>query len=315
LKIDLLGGFKFINELYAVRTMSIAERVLIRQKKNLYDYIAIHLWSIVKTLIVFILLVLLVQFPNRVPFGLFWVYLLTGLGFLVCDSLGFRALFDLIKKFVIQLFKFSKEVYNGSVKKYFQMTTSNAKKHKLIGKCFYWLIASIGFIIPLIVILFKLVIVVSIYVFVFLLITVLGNEALPLVITHNLARLIPLNSVIVQYVFYVLAFIVIYLIIDYRIRQTKGALVIDEIVEDGRKQIEGLELISTNGKISIFSKDKKYLVFDHECSQLTLYTVNSKYIKRRQALKEWFIKRNEKRNNLAIEEDQHEISEKETKID
>ena len=315
MKIDLLGGFKFINELYVVRTMSIAERALIRQKKDLYNYIAIHLWSIVKTLIVFILLLSLIQFPNRVPFGLFWVYLLTGLGFLICDSLGIKALFDLIKKFFIQLFKFMKEVYHGSVKKYFQMTASNSKKYKFIGKCFYWLIASIGFIIPLIVILFKLVIIVSIYVFVFLLITVLGNEALPLVVTHTLARLIPLNSVIVQYVFYILAFIVIYLIIDYRIRQTMGVLVVDEIVEDGRKQIEGLELISTNGIISIFSKDKKYLVVDHECSQLTLYTVNSKYIRRRQAFEAWIIKRNEKRNNLTIEVSPHEISEIETKMD
>lgn len=103
--------------------------------------------------------------------------------------------------------------------------------------------------------------------------------------------------------------------IAVQIRQITGVLVVDEIVEDGRKQIEGLELISTNGKISIFSKGKKYLVFDHECSQLTLYTVNSKYIRRRQALEEWIIKRNEKRNNLTIEESPHEISEIETKID
>jgi len=76
-----------------------------------------------------------------------------------------------------------------------------------------------------------------------------------------------------------------------------GFLVVDEIIKDGSKEIQGLELIRTNGKISIFSKDKKYLVFDHESSQLTFYTVNSKYIKRKQALEDWFRKRNEKRNN------------------
>lgn len=277
--------------------MSLAERILIRQKKDLYNYIAIHLWSIIKTLIVFALLLLLIHFPSQVPFGYFWVYLLTGLGFLICDSLGFIALVDLIRKFVIQIFKFIKEAYQVGIKKYFQMSSTYANKHKFFGKCIYWLLACLGFVIPLIVILLKLAIIVSIFGVVFLLITVVGNEAFSLLTTHTISRFIPLTNVLVKYAFFVLAFILIYLVIDYRIRQTVGFLVVDEIIKDGRKEILGLELIRTNGKISIFSKDKKYLVFDHESSQLTFYTVNSKYIKRKQALEDWFRKRNEKRNN------------------
>ena len=279
--------------------MSLAERLLIRQKKDLYNFFAIHLWSIIKSFIVFALLVLLIQFPTQVPFGYFWVYLLTGLGFLICDALGVKALIDLTKKFVKQILNFICEAYQGSIKKYFQMSSVNADKHKFFGKCLYWILACLGFMIPLIVILIKLTIIVSIFGFVFLLITVLGNEAFSLIVTHTFARVIPLSNDIVLYSFYFVAYILIYLVIDYRVRQTIGFLIFDEIIDDGRKRIEGLELIRTNGKISIFSKDKKYLAFDHVSSQLTIYTVNSKYIKRKQALEEWFKKRNEKRNNQA----------------
>lgn len=306
MKIDIFGGFKFLNELYSVRTMSLAERILIRQKKDLYNYIAIHLWSIVKTLVVFALLLLLILYPNQVPFGYFWVYLLIGLGFLICDSLGVKALVDLIKKFVNQIFKFIKEAYQVSIRKYFQMSSTNANKHKFFGKCIYWLLACLGFVIPLIVILLKLAIIVSIFGLVFLLITVLGNEAFSLLVTHTISRFIPLANVVVEYAFFVFAFIIIYLVIDYRIRQTAGVLVVDEIIRDGSKEIEGLELIRTNGKISIFSKDKKYLVFDHESNQLIFYSVNSKYLKRKQTLEEWFRKRNEKRNNKSITQNDEE---------
>ena len=134
----------------------------------------------------------------------------------------------------------------------------------------------------------------SIYILVFLCITVLGNEALSLLVTNSLRYLIPLNNDFVLYIFYFISFVIIYFIIDYRIQQTKEALVVENLIDDGKEHIKGLELIATNGKIDIFKKDKKYLVFDKIKENVTYYVVNSKYNKRKQQLEMWVKKRTNK---------------------
>jgi hypothetical protein len=95
----------------------------------------------------------------------------------------------------------------------------------------------------------------------------------------------------VLYIYYIVSFVIIYFIVDYRIRQTDEVLVLDKFVEDGIKRIEGLTLINTNDKISIYVENEKYLVFNHSNSKLMFYKVNSRYIKRRQALEQWIKNR------------------------
>ena len=271
MKIDIFGGFKLLNELYAVRKMSTAERILIRQKKDLINYLAIHLGSFIKAIIVIALLVLLTKYPDRININYFWIYLLTGLFFLVFDSLGFRALVHLIKTFFIQMYKLLIQSYYNYVKKYFQATVIKARKYKILRKCLFWFISFIFFIFPILAVFIILSIHIIIYAFVFLLITVVGNEALSLFITHTIYRIVPLISTVSPYLYYGGASIIIYFLIDYRIRQTAGALVVEKVVEDGKTLIEGLELKNTNNKISIFYNENKYLVFNEGNSQLTNY--------------------------------------------
>lgn len=290
-KTNLSALIKVINEFFIVKTMTTAERVLIRQKKDLYNYLAIHIASIIKSLLVFTILFTLIQYPTLIPIHIFWIYLFTGLFFLIFDSLGSRALIFLLNKFINQLFRFIKDVYRISVEEYFKKTHFNAQKYKLMPKIFYWFISVLFFVFPLIIILLKLLLIVSIYVLVFLFITILGNEAFSLLIMHSLRFIVPLHYEIVLYSYYVLSFVVIYLIVDYRMRQTDEVLVLDEVLEDGIKRIEGLTLINSNDKISIYVDKEKYLVFNHGNTMLMFYKVNSKYIKRRQALEQWIRNR------------------------
>jgi hypothetical protein len=274
-----------------LKQLTTAERVLIRQKKDLYNYLAIHIVSIIKSLLVFALLFILIQYPILIQIHIFWIYLLTGLFFLIFDPLGFKALIFLITKFFNQLFGFIKDVYKISVETYFKETHINAQKYKLVPKILYWVISILFFVFPLIIILLKLLLIASIYVLVFLFITILGNEAFSLIIMHSLRFVVPLNYEIVLYIYYIVSFVIIYFIVDYRIRQTDEVLVLDKFVEDGIKRIEGLTLINTNDKISIYVENEKYLVFNHSNSKLMFYKVNSRYIKRRQALEQWIKNR------------------------
>lgn len=295
MKVDFFKGFKFINELYTVRVMTIAERNLIRQKKDLYNYIAIHLVSIIKSILIFGMLFTLIKFPDFISFHIFWLYVLTGLVFLIIDPIGIKALIDLVKKYFIQLIRSIKDIYKLSVDKYFRLIYESAKKYNIITKILYWFISILFFIIiPLPLAILKLAIMLSIYILVFLCITVLGNEALSLLVTNSLRYLIPLNNDFVLYIFYFISFVIIYFIIDYRIQQTKEALVVENLIDDGKEHIKGLELITTNGKIDIFKKDKKYLVFDKIKENVTYYVVNSKYNKRKQQLEMWVKKRTNK---------------------
>jgi len=294
-KIDLSGLVKVVNEFFIVKTMTTAERFLIRQKKDLYNYIAIHIASIIKSLLVFALLFTLIQYPTFIPIHIFWIYLFTGLFFLIIDSLGLRALIFLLTKFIKQLFGFIKDVYRISVEVYFKKTQFNAQKYKLVPKIFYWFISILFFVFPLIIILLKLLLIASLYALVFLSITILGNEAFSLILMNSLRFIVPLNYEIVLYIYYILSFLIIYFIVDYRIRQTDEVLVLDETLEDGIKRIEGLTLINSNDKISIYVEDEKYLVFNHGNNMLMFYRVNSKYIKRRLALEQWIRNRSVKR--------------------
>ncbi|MGI6718402.1 MAG: hypothetical protein ACOX4D_04535 [Bacteroidales bacterium] len=104
----------------------------------------------------------------------------------------------------------------------------------------------------------------SIYTIIFLSITLFGNEALSLMITHGLSYIIPLNNYFIIYFYYFSSFILIYFIIDYRIRQTDEVLIVEEVVDKGINKIVGLTLINTNGKISIFVENEKYVVFNHD---------------------------------------------------
>jgi len=295
MKIDLSGLVKIVNEFFTVKTMTTAERFLIRQKKDLYNYLAIHIVSIFKSLLVFTLLFTLIQYPTLIPIHIFWIYLFTGLFCLIFDPLGFRALIFLLTKFINQLFRFIKDVYRISVEEYFKKTHFNAQKFKLVPKLFYWFISILFFVFPLIIILLKLLLIASLYALVFLFITIFGNETFSLILMNSLRVIVPLNYEIVLYIYYILSFLIIYFIVDYRIRQTDELLVLDEALEDGIKRIEGLTLINSNDKISIYVEDEKYLVFNHGNNMLMFYRVNSKYIKRRQALEQWIRNRSVKR--------------------
>jgi hypothetical protein len=299
-RIDFSTLAKAINEFFTVKTMTTAERFLIRQEKDLYNYLAIHIASIIKSLLVFALLFILIQYPTFIPIDIFWIYLFTGLFFLIIDPLGFRALIFLLTKFIKQLYGFIKDVYRISVEVYFKKTQFNAQKYKLVPKIFYWFISIMFFVFPLIIILLKLLLIASLYALVFLSITILGNEAFSLILMNSLRFIVPLNYEIVQYIYYILSFSIIYFIVDYRIRQTDEVLVLDETLEDGIKRIEGLTLINSNDKISIYVEDEKYLVFNHGNNMLMFYRVNSKYIKRRQALEQWIRSRSTKKIKKSV---------------
>ncbi len=300
MRIDFSTLAKAINEFFTVKTMTTAERFLIRQEKDLYNYLAIHIASIIKSLLVFALLFILIQYPTFIPIDIFWIYLFTGLFFLIIDPLGFRALIFLLTKFIKQLYGFIKDVYRISVEVYFKKTQFNAQKYKLVPKIFYWFISIMFFVFPLIIILLKLLLIASLYALVFLSITILGNEAFSLILMNSLRFIVPLNYEIVQYIYYILSFSIIYFIVDYRIRQTDEVLVLDETLEDGIKRIEGLTLINSNDKISIYVEDEKYLVFNHGNNMLMFYRVNSKYIKRRQALEQWIRSRSTKKIKKSV---------------
>jgi uncharacterized membrane protein len=131
----------------------------------------------------------------------------------------------------------------------------------------------------------KLLLMASIYAIIFLSITLFGNEALSLMITHGLSYIIPLNNYFIICFYYFSSFILIYFIIDYRIRQTDEVLIVEEVVDKGINKIVGLTLINTNGKISIFVENEKYVVFNHENNNLIYYKVNSKYKVQKKLLK------------------------------
>ena len=108
MKIGLLDAFKVINEIYTVRKMSIAERVLLRPKKDLINYVAIHLWSIIKAILVFGILLALIERPEWILIMEIYVYIILGSIIILCNPIGFKAVISLIKKFIIMLFNVHK---------------------------------------------------------------------------------------------------------------------------------------------------------------------------------------------------------------
>jgi len=88
--------------------------------------------------------------------------------------------------------------------------------------------------------------------------TLFGNEVLSLMITHGLSYIIPLSNYFIIYFYYFISFMLIYLIIGYRIRQTDEVLIVDEVVDSGINKIVGLTLINTNDKLIYYKVNSKY---------------------------------------------------------
>lgn len=290
MKIDLVGAFKVLNEIYLVRKMTIAERILIRQKKDLISYLAIHFWSIVKALIVISGLVLLTQFPDQVPIRLFWVYFLTGFVFLVLDSLGIKALLFFIKKFFSTVIKMFVNWWTNN-KTYFIKVTSLSRKYKVVEKMLFWTIMIVFFPILQALYFIGFGIVVGMYGLIFVLLVLNGNEALSLLIMNSIARLLPLENNVVLYVFYGVSVVAIYLAIDYRIWMTEGSLVNKETKTDGHKQIIGLKLLNSNNKISIYSRDTEFYVLNNDTDILTVFEAQNRLNFKEKEITDWFNKK------------------------
>lgn len=293
MKIDFSGAFNIFNEIYHIRKMSIAERILIRQKKDFINYIAIHFWSIIKTIIVISGLYLLTQFPDQVPLRLFWVYFFTGLFFLIFDSLGIRAVLFFFKKFFQALFKMFIEIWNNT-KQYFSKIVVTTSKYELSGKIIYWGIMIILF--PVLWVIYIIVIgfLIGVYGLIFGLLVLNGNEALSLLIMNSIGRALPLENEVILYLFYGVSTIIIYFSIDYRIWMTNGSLIKKETKTNGHNEVVGLELLNTNNRISIYTRDKDFLVLDNDTDVLTIFEVHNRLKLREKEIVDWFSKRKTK---------------------
>jgi hypothetical protein len=280
--------------------MSIAERILIRQKKDFINYIAIHFWSIIKTIIVVCGLVLLTQFPDQVPLRFFWVYFLTGLFFLIFDSLGIRAVLFFFRKFFQALFKMFIEMWNN-IKQYFLKISATTTKYRLSGKIFYWIVMIVFFPVLLGIYILGFGFVIGIYGFIFGLLVFNGNEALSLLIMNSIGRALPLENEIILYSFYVVSFIAIYYSIDYRIWMTEGSMINKETKAEGHNEVVGLELLNTNNRLSIYQKDEEFLVLDNDTDTLTIFEIRNRLKLREKEIVDWINKR--KQNKEKRKED------------
>lgn len=293
MKIDFSGAFNIFNEIYHVRKMSIAERILIRQKKDLINYIAIHFWSIIKTIIVIFGLVLLTRFPDQVPLKLFWIYFFTGIFFLIFDSLGIRATLFFFKKFFLAVFKMIIE-FGKNIKQYFLKVSVITVKYKLSGKIFYWILMIIFFPVLLGIYILGFGFVIGIYGFIFGLLVFNGNEALSLLIMNSIGRALPLGNEVILYLFYGVSSIVIYFSIDYRIWMTAGSLINKETKTNGHNEVVGLELLNTNNRLSIYKKGEEFLVLDNDTDTLTIFEIRNRLKLREKEIVNWFNKRKTK---------------------
>lgn len=293
MKIDFSGAFNIFNEIYHVRKMSIAERILIRQKKDFISYIAIHFWSIIKSIIVICGLVLLTRFPDQVPLKLFWVYFFTGLFFLVLDSLGIRAVLFFFKKFFQAMFKMFIEIWKN-IKQYFAKIVVTTTKYKLPGKIVYWGVMIVFFPVLLVIYIIVIGFLIGVYGLIFGLLIFNGNEALSLLIMNSLGRLLPLDNEIILYVFYGVSTVIIYLFVDYRIWMTNGSLINKETKTNGHNEVVGLELLNTNNRLSIYTREKDFLVLDNDTDVLTIFEVHNRLKLRKKEIVDWFSKRKTK---------------------
>jgi hypothetical protein len=280
--------------------MSIAERILIRQKKDFISYIAIHFWSIIKSIIVICGLVLLTRFPDQVPLKLFWVYFFTGLFFLIFDSLGIRALLFFFKKLFQALFKMLIEIWNN-IKQYFLKISATTTSYRLSGKIFYWIVMIIFFPVLLGMYILGFGFIVGIYGFIFGLLVFNGNEALSLLIMNSIGRALPLGNEVILYLFYVVSSIVIYYSIDYRTLMTEGSLINKETKTEGRNEVVGLELLNSNNRLSIYQKDEEFLVLDNDTDTLTIFEIRNRLKLREKEIVDWINKR--KQNKEERKED------------
>jgi hypothetical protein len=275
LKINPVELLKGLNELYRVKRMTIAERLLIRQKNDIFDYIAIHFSSIIKTIIVFLILLIVIFFPEEIPFSLFWLYVLMGLAFMIFDSYGIKALAFFISKFVSEFIKTLKKT-GISIRKYFYSIYLSSKKYSFFKAVPYCIIGLIFSPIIIIVSLLAVVLFVVLYVFVLLLMIFSSNEVLSLLVFIILSRILPLSQTYVLYVFLVISLIAIYFTIDYRIKMVIESLVKKEAITDGSKLTVGLKLLCSSDSIQIYEEDEKFYVLNLNSNNLDIYETRTK---------------------------------------
>lgn len=280
MKIGLLDAFKVINEIYTVRKMSIAERVLLRPKKDLINYVAIHLWSIIKAILVFGILLALIERPEWIPIMEIYVYIILGSIIILCDPIGFKAVISLIKKFIIMLFNVHKKLYFESINNLKKMSAT-FKDEKLIVKilfCWPFCLIVLILLMPLSYVL-NMIILLVIYSIVFSFLIFLNNETLVLIISYTLCKKLTL---IITYDFitcilYILLFIVIYYCIDIRVRLTSGNLVLEQSVDDGINIVIGMQVQSIRDNLSLYQKDNLSYVLDDSNNNVKIYSVKSKH--------------------------------------
>ncbi len=278
MKSGLLDVFKVINEIYTVKRMTVAERILIRQKKDLINYIAIHFWSLVKTILVFFMFLILSKKPELISLKPIYVYIIVGSIFLVFNFFGIKAVCLWAKGIVIAIFKTHK-VYFIETIKYFQKVRINIKTYKLVLKFLAWPFYSVIFILvfPLLY-LFNLLFLLFLYLVV-LLVLIFDFETWSLIIVHMISKLIPFVFSVqyFSYVFYFLSFILIYMIIDVRVKLTDGKLYLEGSIDYDAKLVKGLPILSVSTSMTIFQKDNKFLVLDNKNNNLKIYVVRSRW--------------------------------------
>jgi hypothetical protein len=279
MKLGLFDAFKVINEIYTVRKMTIAERVLLRPKKDLINYVAIHFWSIIKAILVFGILLALMEKHEWIPIKEIYVYIILGSIIILCDPIGFKAVISLIKKFIIMLFNVHKKLYFESINSFKKMSAT-FKDEKLIVKillCWPFCIIVLILLMPLSYVL-NMIILLGIYSIVFSFLIFLNNETLVLIISYTLCKkLTPIITYnFITYILYILLFIVIYYCIDIRVRLTSGNLVLEQSIDDGVNMVIGMQVQSIRDNLSLYQKDNLSYVLDNSNNNVKIYSVKSK---------------------------------------
>jgi hypothetical protein len=298
MKIGLLDVFKVINEIYTVRKMSIAERVLLRPKKDLINYVAIHLWSIIKAILVFGILLALIERPECVPIKVIYVFIILGSVIILCDPIGFKAIISLIKKLLIMLFKVHKKLYYESINNFKKMSAT-FKDEKLIVKillCWPFCIIVLILLMPLSYVL-NMIILLGIYSIAFSFLIFLNNETLVLIISYTLCKkLMPMITIdFIIYILYILLAFLIYYCIDIRVRLTSGNLVLEQSIDDGVNMVIGMQVQSIRDNLSLYQKDNLSYVLNNTYNSLKIYSVKSKLDDMKADIENRIIKRREKK--------------------
>lgn len=286
-KISVKDVFNVINQIYKVRQLSTVERVMVRQEKDIIDYFALHLGSIVKSIVVIMILILLLQFENYISITMYSLYFLVGVGFLIVDPLGIRALIFLL----VHFFQHSKEVIieiGKRIKEYFVVAKKNSDKYKMTMKIFYWILTLFVFPFVLLLTVLLLILFLGIYLIFLQFITILSNEVLSLIITYSIMNSLPEMSIYLNYGLLLVCSGFIYYLIDYRVRMTTENLVFLSELKEYKEEIIGLEVLYANEKIEIFEKNAKFYVVFRNLDKMNIYETNSKLKLKSSEIVDWF---------------------------